>query len=89
LYIRWLKRKNRRRAWAIDLVEGFRNEHGEPRQRYIAHLASYSDRERHDRDERRRFWDQVDAKLDSIDAKLTAEQRIVIEANISRRVRRL
>ena len=87
-YVRWLKRKRRRREWAADLVEGYRDAYDQPRQRFVIYLGAYSDRERDDDIERRRFWDQVTAALDKVDRKLTAEQRMVIEANIARRVRR-
>jgi hypothetical protein len=74
MYVRWLKRKRRRREWAVDLVEAYRNERDQVRQRFVIYLGAYSDHEQDDDIERQRFWNQVTAALDKVDRRLTAEQ---------------
>jgi hypothetical protein len=79
MFISWRHRRNRLEA---NLVEGFRDSKGKVRSKYIAYLGSFPVV-----DERAAFLARASAKLDAIDHRLSAEQRIMLDAAIARKMR--
>jgi hypothetical protein len=79
MHISWRRRRDRLEA---NLVEGYRDAHGKVRARYVCYLGSFPVV-----DERAAFLAMANAKLDAIDHRLSAEQRLVLEAKIAAKMR--
>lgn len=80
MYIAWRRRRDRLEA---NLVESFRDDNGKPRSRLVVYLGSFPVV-----DERAAFLAKASERLDSVDHKLSAEQQLMLEAAIARRIRR-
>jgi ribosome modulation factor len=79
MYISWRRRRDRLEA---TLVEGYRDAMGKPRSRSVCYLGSFPIS-----DERAMFLAKANDRLDSVDHKLSAEQRLVLDAAIARKMR--
>jgi hypothetical protein len=84
VYVKWVARHHRRKP--LNLVASYRDERGRPKQRYLAYLGSYDAAELHDDDARRRYWEFIDAKLQSLALPLDEYAKIV--STIERRLPR-
>jgi hypothetical protein len=79
MFIAWRHRRNRLEG---NLIEGYRDARGIRRARYVCYLGSFPVV-----DERAMFLAKAAERLDAIDHRLSAEQRIMLDAAIARKMR--
>lgn len=88
MFVRWKKRQRKRKWWDLEekyslyayLIESYRDESGQPRQRYLTYLGSIRADQELTSWIVAVFWKTANTRLDKLE--LSGDQRIKIESKL-------